>query len=70
VSTITTKDGTQMALKPHTKKAMNTPNYTPAVTAKCVTYKTLSVIVRHIEDALKSEGRQGHFSFKEAGTIA
>src|ERR1700737_4703373 len=32
-----------MALKPLSKKAMNTPNYTPAVTAKCVTYKTLSV---------------------------
>ena len=27
-----------------TKKAMSTPNYTPALTAKCVRYKTLSVL--------------------------
>jgi hypothetical protein len=44
MSTITTKDGTQMALKPLTNKVMNTPNYTPAVTANRITYKTLSVV--------------------------
>jgi hypothetical protein len=37
------KSRPKTALKPLTKKAMSTPNYTPALTAKCVRYKTLSV---------------------------